>query len=189
MNQHPESTMLAVPVSHSDHILGPETAKITLVEYGDFECPNCGQAYPAVKILRKHFGERMRFVFRHFPLREVHPHAELAAESAETAGAQNKFWSMHDLLFENQLHLKAKNLRRYAEAARLDLERYDYEMGDHVYLRRVQEHIDGGTRSRVRSTPTFFVNGVVHDVSFGLEHLQQAIEAELGATRYARRRR
>jgi len=181
--------MLAVPVSHSDHILGPETARITLVEYGDFECPNCGQAYPAVKILRKHFGDRMRFVFRHFPLREVHPHAELAAEAAETAGAQNKFWPMHDLLFENQLHLKAKSLRRYAEQAEVDLERYDYEMSDHVYLQRVQEHIDSGTRSGVRATPTFFVNGIVHDVSFGLEHLQQAIEAELEPGRNTRRRR
>ena len=189
MNQHPESTTLAVPVSHSDHILGPETAKITLVEYGDFECPNCGQAYAAVKILRRHFGERMRFVFRHFPLRELHPHAELAAEAAETAGAQNRLWPMHDLLFENQLHLKAKSLRRYAERAGLNLERYDYEMNDHVYLQRVQEHIDGGTKSRVRSTPTFFVNGVVHDVSFGLEHLQQAIEVELRPRQSARRRR
>jgi len=175
--------MLAVPVSHGDHILGPETARITLVEYGDFECPNCGQAYPAVKILRKHFGERMRFVFRHFPLREVHPHAELAAEAAEAAGAQNKFWPMHDLLFENQLHLKAKSLRRCAEQAEVDLERYDYEMNDHVYLQRVQEHIDSGTRSGVRATPTFFVNGILHDVSFGLEHLRQAIEAELGPGR------
>ena len=187
MNQHSQSGVLAVPVSHSDHILGPETAKVTLVEYGDFECPNCGQAYPAVKILRKHFGERMRFVFRHFPLREVHPHAELAAEAAEAAGAQKKFWPMHDLLFENQLHLKANSLRRYAEQAELDLERYDYEMGDHVYLQRVQEHIDGGTRSGARSTPTFFVNGVVHDVSFGLEHLQQAIEAVLGRGQSGRR--
>src|SRR5207253_8370801 len=115
--------------------------------------------------------------------------AELAAEAAEAAGAQNKFWPMHDLLFENQLHLKAKSLRRYAEEAQLDLERYDYEMGDHVYLQRIQEHIDGGTRSGVRSTPTFFVNGVVHDVAFALEHLQRAIGGELGATRYARRRR
>ena len=180
--------MLAVPVSLGDHILGLETAKITLVEYGDFECPNCGQAYPAVKILRRHFGERMRFVFRHFPLREVHPNAELAAEAAAAAGAQSKFWPMHDLLFENQLHLKAKSLRRYAEEAGLDLERYDYEINDHVYLQRVQEHIDGGTRSGVRSTPTFFVNGIVHDVSFGLEHLQQAIEAELEPGRFARRR-
>jgi len=179
--------MLVVPVSHGDHILGLETARITLVEYGDFECPNCGQAYPAVKILRKHFGERMRFVFRHFPLREVHPHAELAAEAAEAAGAQHKFWPMHDLLFENQLHLKAKSLRRYAEEAALDLERYDYEMSDHVYLQRVQEQIDSGTRSGVRATPTFFVNDIVHDVSFGLEHLQQAIDAELEPGRYARR--
>ena len=176
-------------MSHGDHILGPETARITLVEYGDFECPNCGQAYPAVKILRKNFGDRMRFVFRHFPLREVNPHAELAAEAAETAGAQNKFWPMHDLLFENQLHLKAKSLRRYAEEAKVDLERYDYEMNDHVYLQRVQEHIDSGTRSGVRATPTFFVNGTLHDVSFGLEHLQQAIETELEPGRYARRRR
>jgi protein-disulfide isomerase len=180
MNQHPGSIMLAVPVSHLDHILGAETARVTLVEYGDFECPNCGQAYPAVKILLRHFGERLRFVFRHFPLREVHPHAELAAEAAEAAGAQRKFWRMHDLLFENQLHLKAGNVRRYAEDSDLDLERYDYEMNDHVYLQRVHEHIDGGVRSRVRATPTFFVNGVFHDVSFGLEHLQQAIEAELG---------
>ncbi len=189
MNRRPESTTLAVPVSHGDHILGPETARITLVEYGDFECPNCGQAYPAVKILRKHFGNRMRFVFRHFPLREVHPHAELAAEAAEAAGAQKKFWPMHDLLFENQLHLKAKSLRGYAEEAGLDLERYDYEMNDHVYLQRVQEHIDGGTRSGARSTPTFFVNGVLHDVSFGLEHLQEAIEAELTSGRPPRRGR
>ena len=182
MSQLAEPT-LAVPVGHVDHVLGPETARVTLVEYGDFECPSCGQAYPAVKILLRHFGERLRFVFRHFPLREIHPHAELAAEAAEEADAQGKFWRMHDLLFENQLHLKAGNVRRYAEDAKLDLERYDYEMKDHVYLQRVQEHIDGGVRSRVRGTPTFFVNGVIHDVSFGLEHLQQAIEAELGRKR------
>lgn len=171
--------MLADPVSRSDHIVGPATAKVTLVEYGDFECPFCGQAYPAVKILLGRFRERVRFVFRHFPLRELHPHAESAAEAAEAAGAQGKFWQMHDLLFENQLHLKAKNLRGYAEQAGLDLERYDYEMTDHVYLQRVQEHIDGGTRSKVRSTPGFFVNGIVQDVSFGFEHLEQAIETGL----------
>jgi protein-disulfide isomerase len=172
---------LAVPVNRSDHIVGSPTASVTLVEYGDFECPNCGQAYPAVKLLLRHFGKRMRFAFRHFPLREVHPHAELAAEAAEAAGAQDKFWPMHDLLFENQLHLKAKNLRRYAEAAQLDLARYDYEMSDQVYLQRVQEHIDGATSSRVRSTPTFFVNAALCDVSFGLEHLERAIEAALRA--------
>ena len=179
MTQRPDSVTLAVPVTDEDHIEGPRTASVTMVEYGDFECPSCAQAYPAVKILRSHFGQRIRFAFRQFPLREVHPHAELAAEAAEAAGAQGKFWRMHDLLFENRTHLKANGLRRLAEEARLDMERYDFEMNDHVYLQRVQEHIDSGTRSGVRSTPAFFVNGVLRDVSFGLEHLQQAIEAEL----------
>ena len=179
MNQQAIANTLAVPVNHTDHILGAESAKITVLEYGDFECPSCGQAYHAVKILLKHFGNRVRFVFRHFPQREVHPHAELAAEAAEAAGAQHKFWQLHDLLFENQLHLKEKKLREYAAQAELDLERYDYEMGDHVYLQRVLEHLESGNKSEVRSTPTFFINGVMHDVSFGLEHLQRAIESEL----------
>jgi protein-disulfide isomerase len=181
MTQHAEPFTLAVPVNHSDHFLGPASAKVTVVEYGDFECASCGQAYPAVNILLKHFGDRMRFVFRHFPLREVHPHAELAAEAAETAGAQHKFWNMHKLLFEHQLHLKARSLRQYAEEAELDLARYDYEMEDHLYLQRIQEHVDGGTRSGVRSTPAFFVNGVVQDVSFGIQQLQTAIDAVLRA--------
>jgi protein-disulfide isomerase len=178
--ERPQPFTLAVPLDHTDHVLGPASAKVTLVEYGDFECPSCGQAYPAVKMLLERFGDRVRFVFRHFPLVEVHPHAELAAEAAEAAGAQHKFWRMHDLLFEHQLHLKANNLRQYALAAELDLERYDYEMNDHVYLQRVHEHIDGGAKSGVRSTPGFFVNGTVQDVSFGLERLYEAVEAELG---------
>jgi len=119
-------------------------------------------------------------VFRHFPLVEVHPHAELAAEAAEVAGAQHKFWQMHDLLFEHQQHLKANNLRQYALQAELDLDRYDYEMKEHLYLQRVHEHIDGGAKSGVRSTPGFFVNGAVEDVSFGLERLHKAVEAALG---------
>ena len=171
---------LAVPVSHTDHALGPASARVTLVEYGDFECPSCGQAYPAVKMLLKRFGDRVRFVFRHFPLLEVHPHAELAAEAAEAAAAQGKFWQMHDLLFEHQLHLKANSLRQYALQAELDLDRYDYEMKEHLYLQRVHEHIDGGAKSGVRSTPGFFVNGAVQDVSFGFERLYQAVEAKLG---------
>src|SRR6476660_6798241 len=110
MNQGAVSpNALAVPVNHSDHFLGSHAARVTVVEYGDFECPSCGQAYPAVKIMLKHFGDKLRFVYRHFPLREVHPHAELAAEAAEAAGAQHKFWRMRDLLFENQLDLKAKS--------------------------------------------------------------------------------
>jgi len=178
--QRSQPFTLAVPVNHTDHILGPASAKVTVVEYGDFECPSCGQAYPAVKMLLKRFGERVRFVYRHFPLVEVHPHAELAAEAAEAAGAQHKFWPMHDLLFEHQLHLKAISLRQYALQAELDLDRYDYEMNEHVYLQRVHEHIDGGAKSGVRSTPGFFVNGAVQDVSFGFERLYAAVEAALG---------
>jgi protein-disulfide isomerase len=181
MTRPTEPFTLAVPVNHSDHFLGPATAKVTVVEYADFECPSCGQAYHAVDMLLKHFKERVRFVFRHFPLREVRPHAELAAEAAEAAGAQQKFWRMHKLLFEHQLHLKPNSLRQYAQEAELDLERYDYEMGDHVYLQRVQEHIDGGARSGIRATPTFFINGTMHDVSYGFQQLQTAIETALHA--------
>ena len=181
MNHPPNPVTLAVPVNHNDHFIGSHSARVTVVEYGDFECPACGQAYHAVKMLLKHFGDDTRFVFRHFPQREVHPHAELAAEAAEAAGAQQKFWQMHDLLFENRLHLKATSLRQYAAKAELDLERYDYEMKDHVYLQRVQEEIASGTRSGIRATPTFFVNGVAQDVSFGFEHLQKAIDSALRA--------
>ena len=127
----------------------------------------------------KRFEHRVRFVFRHFPLTDVHAHAELAAESAEAAGAQHKFWPMYALLFEHQHELKLKDLRRYAAQLELDLERFDYELGDQVYRQRVNEHIDGARRSGVRQTPTFFVNGVITDVSFGLEHLYQAVEKAL----------
>lgn len=171
---------LAVPVNQTDHVLGPASARVTLVEYGDFECPSCGQAYPAVGILLKHFEGRMRFVYRHFPLREPHPHAELAAEAAEAAGAQGKFWEMHHLLFEHQLHLKPNNLRSYAEKLELDMTRYDAEIGDHVYLQRVQEHIAGGVKSGIHGTPAFYVNGKLHDASFGFQQLQTTIEAALG---------
>lgn len=163
-------------LDRTDHIYGPAGAKVTVVEYGDFECPSCYQAYPAVKIMFKHFGDRIRFAFRHFPLVEVHPHAEMAAEAAEVAGAQKKFWEMHDVLFENQRHLKAANLRQYAQKLELDLERYDWEMKEHVYLQRIQEHIRSGEQSGVRATPTFFVNGEVTDVSFGMQRLEEAIE-------------
>ncbi len=170
---------LAVPVGQSDHALGPATARVKIVEYGDFECPYCQQAYHGVSILLKHFGSDVRFVFRHFPLREVHPHAELAAEAAEAAGAQGAFWRFHNRLFDNHLHLKARNLRQYAEQEEIDLKRFDAEMADHIYLQRVQEHIEGGVRSGVRATPTFFVNGALCDVSFGLDNLRAAVDGAL----------
>ena len=155
MKQTDKPITLAVPVNHSDHFTGSHTATVTVVEYGDFECPSCGQAYPAVKMMLRHFGEKIRFVYRHFPQREVHPHAELAAEAAEAAGAQHKFWPMHDLLFENQRHLKANSLRQYAAKTELALERFDFEMGDHVYLQRVQEHLASGNRGWRARDPDF----------------------------------
>ena len=179
MNRNSDSLKLVVPVNKTDHIVGPETAKVVLVEYGDFECPTCGQAYPAVKMLLKKFEHRLRFVFRHFPLTVAHPNAELAAEAAEAAGAQHKFWPMHDLLFQNQAHLKLKDLHHYAEKLELDLSRFDFELSDQVYRQRVNEHVDSGKRSGVRSMPAFFVNGSLVDVSFGLDHLHDAIHAQL----------
>jgi protein-disulfide isomerase len=125
----------------------------------------------------------MRFAFRHFPLTEVHPHAELAAEAAEAAAAQHKFWPMHDLLFEHQSHLKLRNLREYAQRIELDLERFDYELADQVYRQRVNEQVAGARLSGVRGTPTFFVDHALVDVSFGMEHLIEAIDARLRAHR------
>lgn len=178
MNQH-QGLELAVPVSASDHVLGPLRAPVTIVEYGDFECPNCKQAAPAVKLLVERFADRVRLVYRHFPLGEVHPHALLAAQAAEAAGAQGKFWPMHDLLFDNQRHLKLSQLRSYAERLVLDMARFDAEMDEAFYLQRIREHIDGGSRSGVRATPTFFINGMIQDVSFGLHPLVDGVEGAL----------
>ena len=174
-----DSPHLAVPVSHADHILGSEHAPVTLVEFGDFECPNCRQAAPAVKLLLDRFPGKVRFVWRHFPLEEVHPHALNAAEAAECAGGQGKFWQMHDLLFEHQHALKGHQLHGYAEQLELDMARYNAEMKDTVYLQRVREHQQSGVASGVRATPTFFLNGRLVDVSFGVKTLFDKVEKAL----------
>jgi protein-disulfide isomerase len=173
----------AASLTPVDHVLGAPDARIIVIEYGDFECPICAQAYHAVKIVLKHFKHRIRFGYRHFPIVAAHPHAELAAEAAEAAGAQGKFWPMHDRLFENQQHLKAKALHQYAEAIGLDLVRFDADLGDHIYLQRVQEHLASGRACGVHSTPGFFVDGSLVDVSFGMERLSKAIAARLARTR------
>jgi protein-disulfide isomerase len=170
---------LAVPVNPADHSLGPSHAAATLVEYGDFECPNCKQAAPAVKLLLARFAGRVCYVWRHFPLEEVHPHALQAALAAEAAAGQGKFWPMHDLLFDNQRHLKPQQLRGYAQQLELDMRRYDADMADTVYLQRVREDIEGAAASGVRATPTFYLNGVIQDVSFGLQHLADNVAAAL----------
>jgi protein-disulfide isomerase len=178
MNQH-HSLELTPPVSAQDHVLGPDHAPVTVVEFGDFECPTCKQAAPAVKLLLERFPQQVRIVFRHSPLEQPHPHALDAAEAAEAAGAQGKFWEMHDLLFENQRHLKRQQLHAYAERLGIDMARYTAEMDDEVYRQRVREHQKSAHDSGVRGTPTFFVNGRVQDVSFGMQQLFDTVESLL----------
>ena len=170
---------LAVPPEPTDHSQGPEHARVVVVEYGDFECPSCKVAAATPTLLMERFPNQVRFIFRNFPLEEAHPHALLAAEAAEAAAAQGKFWPMHDLLFENQLHLKPNQLRSYAERLPIDMARYTAEMDDQVYLQRIREQQRSGRDSGVRGTPTFFVNGRIHDVSFGIHSLFDAVQALL----------
>lgn len=172
---------LLTPDEATDHIRGRASARVTLLEYGDFECPACRDAHAALAAMLPKFGGEVRLVFRHFPLREKHPHAELAAEAAETAGAQGRFWQMHDRLFDRQQHLDEKHILECASRIGLDLARYHNEMSDHVYLQRVQEHIDSGDHLGVQSTPAFFVNGERVDTEGGMNRLQQAIERILAA--------
>ncbi len=172
-----EMSTLALPVSQRDHIQGPETAAVTLVQYGDYECPYCGKAYPIVKEIQRRLGNRLRFVFRHFPLSHMHPHAEHAAEAAEAAAVQDKFWLMHDALYERQRALADAHLVQYAFDLSLDVATFKREMAEHAHANRVREDFLSGVRSGVSSTPTFFINGLRHDDSYDLETLLAAIEA------------
>ncbi len=182
MSEHPQPTLKVAPHA-GDHSLGEEHAPITIVEYGDFECPSCRVAAPTPYLLLERYPSRVRFIYRHFPLEEAHPHALLAAEASEAAAAQGKFWAMHDVLFRQQAHLKEADLARYAGEIGVDLTRYTAEMADHIYLQKVRESEAGGRRSHLRATPSFFVNGVLHDVSFGMESLHQAVAALVGGDR------
>jgi len=169
--------VLVLPVSEErDHIHGPADAAVTLVEYGDYECPYCGAAYPIVKEVQAQLGERLRFVFRNFPIVTSHPHAEQAAEAAEAAGAQGEFWQMHDLLYERQSRLGDPDLRSYAEELGLDLGRFDAELAGHVHAPRVREDFMSGVRSGVNGTPTFYIDGVRHDDSYDVDTLLAALE-------------
>jgi protein-disulfide isomerase len=151
-------------------------APVTLVEYGDYECPYCGQAYYVVKDLERRAGNLMRFVFRNLPLTTIHPHAERAAEAAEAAGAQGKFWEMQDCLYENQEALEDDDLKRYAAMVGLDIQQFVREMREGRYLNRVRDDFLSGMRSGVNGTPTFFINGVRYDGSWDLATLMTAIE-------------
>ena len=170
-------TVLAVAVDDDrDHIQGPADAAVTLVEYGDYECPYCGAAYPIVRELQARMGDRLRFVFRNFPITTSHPHAEQAAEAAEAGAAQGRFWEMHDLLYENQTQLRDQDLYGYAEQLGIDVGRFDKDLAEHVHAPRVREDFMSGVRSGVNGTPSFYVNGARHDDSYDFETLLAALE-------------
>jgi protein-disulfide isomerase len=166
---------LTPPVTERDHIQGPRSAKVTLVEYGDYQCPHCLQAYPIMIDIQEHLGDKMRLVFRNFPLATAHPQAEHAAEAAEAAGAQGKFWEMHDYLYEHQAHLDDGHLLAYAKAIGLDTARFKRDLEAHAFAERVREDFQSGLRSGVNGTPTFFINGVRHDGPWDVETLTRAL--------------
>jgi protein-disulfide isomerase len=169
--------VLTVPVSARDHVRGPATAAVTLVEYGDYQCPSCQEAHPIVTDVRHYLGDRMRLVFRNFPLTALHHDAQAAAEAAEAAGAQGKFWEMHDYLFGHQSRLDRAALLGYAAAIGLDVARFTRDLDGREFAGRVREDIVSGVRSGVNATPTFFINSVRHDDRWDLETLATALLA------------
>jgi len=157
---------LSSPVGDRDHAQGADIAPVTLVEYGDYECPHCGRAYSIVKEVQRRLGPQLRFVFRNFPLRESHPHAERAAEAAEAAATQGRFWEMHDALFEHQRTLDDGHILQIAGTLGLDVSKLEKELRSHTHEARVREDFRSGVRSGVNGTPTFFINGVRFDDSW-----------------------
>jgi protein-disulfide isomerase len=168
--------ILKVPVTSLDHIQGNAHAPVTLVEYGDYECPHCGFAYAIVKRVQMHFEDRLRFVFRNFPLKEIHPNAEAAAETAEFAATKGRFWEMHDNIFENQGAIGLSLLFELADRLELSALNLRSALATQEFGPRVREDFQGGVRSGVNGTPTFFINGDRHDGPFELEDLVDAIE-------------
>jgi protein-disulfide isomerase len=158
---------LKAPVTADDHIKGPPEALVTLVEYGDYECEHCGAAHPVIKRVLSRLGHRLRFVYRHFPLTQIHPHAEAAAEATELAAANSKFWMMHDAIFENQDLLGLPFLLSLAETLGLSQSGLQDALATRQYAPKVRNDLLGGMRSGVNGTPTFFIDGIRHDGSAG----------------------
>jgi len=171
-----ELERLVAPVSTRDHIQGPINAPLTLVEYGDYECPYCGAAYPVVQAVQRTLGERLCFAFRNFPLTSAHPHAEHAAEAAEAAAARRRFWEMHDTLFENDEALEDENLAEYATSLALNPRRVMDDVLSGFHRARIHEDFLSGVRSGVIGTPTFFINDVRYDGAYDYESLLAALK-------------
>ena len=169
-------SQLKHPVTDRDHRLGPDGAPASLVEYGDYQCPYCAAADPMAKVLIARLGSQLQYVFRHFPLSTIHPMAELAAEAAEAAAAQGRFWEMHEALFANQEQLGPELFAAAAQTLGLDVQRFGRELGERVYRDRVQQDFMSGVRSGVNGTPTFFINGVRYDEPVEVDSLAAALE-------------
>jgi protein-disulfide isomerase len=174
-----ESATLTPPVSARDHAQGPADAILTLVEFGDYQCPYCGAAYPEVKRVQKSLGKKLRFVFRNFPLTQAHPYALIAAEAAEAAALQGKFWEMHDLIYENQDSLEPDILPSWAEQVGLDLEEFGTAIREGEATKRIKEDRRSGIASGVNGTPSFFINGVRHDGAPDYASLLAALKERL----------
>src|SRR6202047_961428 len=158
---------LKAPIRADDHIKGPPDSPVTLFEYGDYECPHCGAAHQVIKLVLRHFGHRLRFVYRHFPLTQIHPHAEAAAETAEFAGASGNFWGMHDAIYENRHWLSLPVLLTLAETFGLSQSGLQEALAARQYAPKVRNDLLGGMRSGVNGTPTFLIDGSRHDGSAG----------------------
>jgi protein-disulfide isomerase len=167
---------LTVPVTKTDHVLGDLKAPVVIVEYGDYQCPYCGQAYAIAKGLLREFGDDLCLVFRNFPLTQVHPLAAMASQAAEAAGAQGKFWEMHDLLYEHQEALEFEDILSYAQEIKLDIERFSQDVQTGAFRERISQDTRSGIRSGVNGTPTFFLNGVRYDDSWDFETFSATIQ-------------
>lgn len=172
-----------IPVVNSnDHIFGNPAARLELVEYGDYECPYCGRAYPLVKDIQQKLGDQLKFVFRNFPLSKIHPNAFFAAIATEAAGLQGKFWEMHDLIFENQRNLDTENILRFARAIGLDPERFETDTRQKSLAAKVEKDFESGLRSGVNRTPTFFINEKKYEGSWSGDQLLQYLRSQLTGT-------
>ena len=167
------------PVNEHDHIQGNSAAPLTLVEYADFQCPYCGDAYAIVQELQQRLGDQLRFVFREFPLTDIHEHALHAAQVAEAAAAQDQFWPMHDYLFEHQRALDDRHLMSYAQKLGLDMDKFSTAIDNAAGLKHIQTNLESGERSGVRGTPTFFINGELFQGEWDVAGLLAALEEQM----------
>jgi protein-disulfide isomerase len=175
----PSNGLDLLPIRDNDHVKGPADTPVTLVEFGDYECPGCAEAYGTIQRIHEELQDRLRFVFRHYAYARLHPHAELAAQAAEAAGVQGKFWEMHDLLFRDQEHLELRDLVSRAKRLDLDLETFTEDLKSERYLDRVRDDFKTGVQNGVFGTPALFINGIRHNAAPDYETLMQALEQPL----------